>query len=128
MLCSDPTVGYTPGLPSLLDSRKVFGTGTLDRMEDPRAVPRAFVYDARAALIRETGDYGSIVKTFLDKSGLGDSTRLRSGAVTRHRYDAAGRDTLMFFPTKQYTINGLPNPVPGDSVRRSYDALGNLLT
>ncbi len=124
VLCSDPTDTLTV-LPATLGSRKRYGAVTLDTILDPRNVRRDYAYDARGLVTRERDDFGVPLQSNYDEAGLLLSSVLRSGATTTYAYDLAGRRTLMRFPQVVYNNGAI---IPGDSIRYSYDTLGNLLT
>jgi len=124
VLCSDPTVDSS-GLAATLDARKLYGAMTLDTVADSRNVRRDFAYDARSLVTRERDDFGMTQQFFMGKSGLLDSTLLRSSARVTYAYDPAGRRTMMRFPQNVYNNGAI---IPGDSIRYTYDTLGNQLT
>lgn len=70
-------------------------------------------------------DLGNTEFNYFNAAGLLDSTRTRDGHVIRHTYDAAGQLTQTIYPANTNMGN---SSVPGDTIVRSYDAVGRLLT
>lgn len=132
VVCAQTSIPST-GLPATLDARKRYGPGTLDTLADSRNVRRDFSYDARSLMTKERDDFAVGQLSFIGKSGLLDSTILRSSAHVTYAYDLAGRRVMMRFPSNVYTVTAsdgtiVQSTVPGDSIRYSYDTLGNRLT
>ena len=106
-------------------------TGEIDQVLDPRQVKRSWKYDAAGRAVAMTDDLTATETRFYGASGLLDSLRTRTSEIIRHRYDRAGRNTATIYAGHSNTfaapLNVYNFTVPGDSVSRTYDAVGRLL-
>ena len=100
-------------------------TGLVDSTKDQRGVIRKWRFDAADRVIRETDDVGNNASTYYNAAGLPDSTRTRDGHTIVNTYDPAGRLTKTIYPANSVVPN---SSVPGDTITRTYDVLGQLLT
>lgn len=115
----------------LYDTRYHYSSaGAIDSVVAPRRVKRSWGYDAADRPTQMTDDAGNTAMTYYGRSGLVDSVRMRNGHVIRHRYDAAGRLIATTYPAAVNTMpdSSLSATLPGDSIVRTYDAAGRLLT
>ena len=126
-VCSDDTQ-QDAALPISVTTTYKYGSMGLDSVRDARGVTRAFEYDARELLERETDDYLKVRHAFYGPGGTLDSSLSRTGRTVRYDYDAAGRDTSMRYPAILDQVPGSTKDVPGDTVRKTYDVMGNLKT
>jgi RHS repeat-associated protein len=125
VVCVDSTRPYNATLPTFLSTIYKYSPLTLDTVLDPRSVQRRYTYEGRNAVAGEIDDFGVARQAFHGPSGLLDSTLTRSGTVVRFHYDVLGRRTSMVYPAN---LTYASSQIPGDSVRYTYDLMGNLLT
>ncbi len=130
LLCADSTWPFSPALPDSLGSIYKLGAMTLDTVIDPRNVKRAFGYDAQGRQRIEQDEFGYQKIAFYDRAGLLDSILTRDSIKVRFKYDTIGRRTFMSFPQRAspFTSSGDQTVVLGDTVRYTYDIMGNVLT
>lgn len=107
--------------------------GAIDSVIDPRGVLRSWTFDNADRPITMLDDAGATATYFYDPAGLMDSTKTRAGLMIRHTYDAASRATKTAFPLATDSIHAINGSLyfvnlPGDSIRRTFDAMGQLLT
>lgn len=93
-----------------------------DSVIDPRGVVRSYAFDAAGRDTSETDDYALRERFYLGPSGLLDSSWTRDSMMVRHAYDAAGRQTALWFPPRS------DGKALGDSAVFTYDRAGHLLT
>ena len=104
-----------------LRTRYYYNTmGVIDSVVDPRGVKRSWQYDAAARPIHMTDDLGHSDSSKYNRAGLIDTLYTRKGHFVYYSYDAAGRLTRLFHLGAA--------PAPADSILRTYDAVGRLLT
>jgi RHS repeat-associated protein len=127
VICTDPTVGDSSGLPSTLTTTYAHSSSGIDSILDPRGVKRKYRYDSRLGRRAERDDYGQDEIAYFNAAGLLDSTKSRSGSVVRFRYDSLGRKRAMIYPSVVHSYQ-TTKTVPGDSISYTYDLAGNLLT
>jgi RHS repeat-associated protein len=100
-----------------------YGLIGLDSVADPRGVTRRYGHDAAGRGNTETDDYGNIERRYFNLAGLLDSLRPRQAdslsVMSRHRYDAVGRDTLT-------TWDSYDSLDAAGSLRRHYDVMGRI--
>jgi YD repeat-containing protein len=99
--------------------------GTIDSVVDPRRVKRSWRYDAAGRPIWMTDDVGNNEYRLFNHAGFLDSLQTRVGYMIRYTHDAAGRETQMMYPQNAFIAG---TTVPGDTILRTYDAVGRLLT
>jgi RHS repeat-associated protein len=127
--CGDSTRSPSPSIGAAAVVRYFWGPLDLDSIVDARGVARRFVYDGRGLKVQ-------------DKDGY-DTPHVRSYA-----YDVAGNMTRMIFQTTNpapdtvyYQVDTLSRRTsvrfapqfidegsPGDTIRYTYDVMGNMLT
>ena len=99
-------------------------TGTIDTVLDPRLVMRRWTYDAADRPITMIDDMGNTEYRYFNRGGLLDSLKTRLSHVIKNTYDAAGRLRQTTYPARSY----LGKTMAGDTIVRSYDAVGRLFT
>ncbi len=101
-------------------------SGVVDSVIDvSRTVRRSWRYDAADRPLSMKDDLGNADSNYFSAAGLLDSTRTRDGHVIRHTYNAAGQLTQTIYPASTVMPN---SSVPGDTILRTYDAVGRVLT
>jgi RHS repeat-associated protein len=93
--------------------------GDLLTLTDPNGHARSWTYDSRRRIASATDALGrSITLAYNGQSNLVGLTR-RDGTVITYDYDVLNR-------LKQINLPALPNGVSADTVRMTYDVVGNL--
>ena len=129
VLCVDSTVAFNPTLlPNPHVTRYGYNAnGALDTIIDPRGMRRTFSHDARELQWQATDDYGQSQTATFSPSGAPDFTISRRGIRVNSYYDAAGRHTSMAYPAVPSPDPSFaPATIAGDSIRYTYDVMGNV--
>jgi len=106
-------------------------SGQLDSLVDPRGVTRRWSYDLAERPVTMTDEASHTETRFFGRSGLLDSALTRTGHVIRHRFDAGGRLLVTSYPAMYqpfYSMSNASRTISGDSIVRTYDAAGRLLS
>ena len=101
--------------------------GQLSQVLDPRSVSRAYHYDRRGLLVGEVDEAGRRDSVVYDRGGLAVKQVTRYGTALTFAYDAAGRDTSWIMPARGTFMFDSTYTAPADTVRSTYDSVGNLL-
>ena len=104
-----------------------FTHGLLTQVLDPRSVSRSYNYDLRGLLVAERDEAGRRDSAVYDRSGLVVTQVTRYGTALTFAYDATGRDTSWIMPARGTFMFDSTYTAPADTVRSTYDTLGNLL-
>jgi RHS repeat-associated protein len=101
-------------------------TGQILQVLDPRNVSRSWNYDYAGRPVVMFGEDSAGETRWFGPSGLLDSVRTRNGHVIRHTYDPNGQLLRTTYPAAANTFNIANHDatIPGDSILRTYDAVG----
>ncbi|MDZ4235896.1 MAG: RHS repeat domain-containing protein, partial [Dietzia sp.] len=122
-------------------TQATYTQGLLTQITDPRGVPRSYRYDLRGLMVAEIDEAGAVDSAKYDPAGLLTTHRTRLVADTltlqhvevTNSYDVMDRVTKTVIPGRTMSIfsgprDSVSGDVPADSVRVSYDSLGNVLS
>jgi RHS repeat-associated protein len=133
--CGDSTRAVT-GLPDSLGVRYFQGDAGVDSIADARGSTRRFLYDLRGLVWQEQDEYTRPRFATYDRSGaltraVSRIKEVANGLPNPHRdtvwvqYDALGRRTSVSMTQTPYNGTEI---VPADTMRYTYDIMGNVLT
>lgn len=128
--CDSTQIVCTDSLPAGVGTqfeRYYLNVVGLDSTSDARGVKRRFGSDALGRVWRETDEFGKSRRVFYNAFGGVDSTRSRTNTVVKYLYDTLGRLTTRFWPTMPDSFNHPVDSVTSDSLRYTYDVMGNIL-
>lgn len=102
--------------------------GLLTQLRDPRGVLRSWRYDLRGLMTAEVDEASAVDSARYDPAGLVMVHRTRYIASVTNSYDALDRLTKTVIPGRTLSYLGQNANVPADSVLRSYDVMGNVVS
>jgi RHS repeat-associated protein len=131
LFCGDFTGDVNPSFGASVAVQYNYGPTDLESIVDGRNVTRTFIYDPRGLVTEERDGYQTpnTRRTTYDAAGNVISRAWGVDAFVTNTvtnvYDVAGRLTAVGYRDGPYGSEGT---VPADTVRYTYDQIGNLLT
>jgi RHS repeat-associated protein len=125
-VCSDAAI-VNDLLTHPVSTRRQYTHGLLGEIDDYRGVAHRYSYDKRGLLIADIDEAGKADSNIYDRRGLLTQRKTRKGWTLTFSYDSLGRQTRWTMPTDTITMFGEYYESRADTVRRTYDIVGNLV-
>ncbi|HRP08864.1 MAG TPA: hypothetical protein PLL69_10295, partial [Gemmatimonadales bacterium] len=127
-ICADQVMDALNPTGSADTTLATYTQGLLAQLRDPRGVLRSWRYDLRGLMTAEVDEASAVDSARYDQAGLVTVHRTRYIASVTNSYDALDRLTKTVIPGRTLSDLGQNANVPADSVIRSYDVMGNVVS
>jgi len=126
--CADLTVDALNPPNSVDTTIATYTGGMLTKLRDPRGVEKNYRYDLRGLMVADLDEAGAKDSARYDPAGLLIGHKNRLDSVITKAYDLLDRDSVTVVPVRVQTRSSLTSTALADTLRTTYDSVGNVLT